>query len=486
MNSQSIQNEIEVQIRDDGRVALILLPGHLDPQSVDCGLITQYVRKSGVQITGEVEKRIEAIVEKFLADPGPTEAILAEATPAENGIDGRIDWVEGFDPKHNDTVNPTDVMEEDRVDHHHRSNFLQVEKGTHVATLVQETLGQDGVDVTGKTIKAVPGKKCDLDIESSLRVDGSGCVITEVGGVLQLSQRTIKVTRVLEVEEYVDFSTGNITFEGSVVVHEGVRDCFEIKASEDVTINGLIEAATILCGRNFLCPRGMAARNNGKLIVDGNAEIGYLNDVRGRIKGDLIVRNEVMNCEFAVGGKLDCERASIIGGSLAVTGSVKVQELGSDSGQETTLILGVAPLMSSKLLKLQQHTGKTKIELDALQIRLEQLQEQGSLINPQQQEKMTELSFEISQYAQMLEACELKEQEIRYNLATARQLDLQVGKVVNYKVILKINDHTVVFEEPLKGPVKIFWNERRKILFRQGDGPVRPIGEVAREYRNAA
>ena len=53
-------------------------------------------------------------------------------------------------------------------------------------------------------------------------------------------------------------------------------------------------------------------------------------------------------------------------------------------------------------------------------------------------------------------------------------------------MILKINDHTVVFEDALKGPVRIYWSEDRTILYRQGDGPGRPISEVARDLRNAA
>ena len=93
-------------------------------------------------------------------------------------------------------------------------------------------------------IKARPGKPVDIKIDSSLRVDEKGCVIAEIDGLLHFHHNYVKVNPVLEVEESVDFSTGNIDFMDSVLIRQGVRDRVVVKATRDIVIHRLVEAAT--------------------------------------------------------------------------------------------------------------------------------------------------------------------------------------------------------------------------------------------------
>ena len=141
----------------------------------------------------------------------------------------------------------------------------------------------------------------------------------------------------LEVRDAIDISTGNIEFHGTVIVRDGVRDRFEVKATEDIIVDGLIEAATINCGRNFTCRRGMAAKGQGQLVVDGDAVVGYLNNVKGRIKGNLTVQREMINCDLVIGGDLICDQGTVIGGNVVVRGSVRVAALGSKAETSTSL-----------------------------------------------------------------------------------------------------------------------------------------------------
>jgi hypothetical protein len=477
----------QVRIEPGARAARLILPHDLDPASLDAAALEKLADESGVHVTEDVAGRIRAAIDQCRAQPGAVDVIIAEASDPVAGDDGRIEWVEGYGPDEQRSM-PAGDDEDGRINFYDVTSYVRVEQGAHIATLHPPTEGRTGRDVTGKRLDAARGRPCPMTIDQSLKTEEGGRIIAAVTGALVVLKNSVKVTQVLEIDQYVDFSTGNIVFDGSVVVKEGVRDCFTVRATGDVTVNGLIEAATIMCGGRFSCRRGMAARERGFLIVDGDAEIGFLDDVRGRIKGDLVVRNEVMNCELAVGGRLLCERGTIVGGTCVVTGAVNVATLGSDIGTPTTLILGVGPLLSAKLTRLEARQREVAAHLCGLEERRRALVESGGRLVAVMRERLEALDQEIARDRELVEACVQKRRQIRRRLTESRHLDLMVSKFIHPGVKLKTHDFEFIFDRPVKGPVRIFWNDDRHIQCRQSDGPVRDLREMAgdQEERSAA
>ncbi|MEE8459041.1 MAG: FapA family protein, partial [Phycisphaerales bacterium] len=283
MSDGSQQSAIQVTIEDGGAVAKVIIPDDFDPARLDAALLANFVRKRGIVVSSAVEAQLLRVAKTFRDEPGRLEQVIARSTAAIDGKDGRIEWMEGLDP----TAGPAGQDDSDVVDYYNQVAYVRAAKGAHVATVHEPTPGEDGCDVTGKTIKAKPGRTCDVKIDPSLSLDGNGRVIAEVDGILEYQHGVLRVSRVLEVRGSIDFSSGNIDFDGAVIVRDGVRDRFEVKATQDIIVDGLIEAATIKCGRNFTCRQGMAAKGQGQLVVDGDAVAGYLNKVKGRIKGNL-------------------------------------------------------------------------------------------------------------------------------------------------------------------------------------------------------
>lgn len=233
MSSSSEDNrEIEVRIEGDGSVAKVIIPRDFPKQTLDASQLAAVVRQRGVSIDATVEARLQQIVQAFHDESDQLEHVIAESIPAVNGQDGRLEWVEGFDPATEPRAeNAPDDSE--AVSYYDRVAYIHVTEGSHVATLHEPTEGEDGRDVTGRTLKARPGKRCDAKIDSTFMVDSSGHVIAQADGVLQYNKGVLKLSRLFEVKGYVDFSTGNIDFDGTVNVRQGVRDRFEVKATEE-------------------------------------------------------------------------------------------------------------------------------------------------------------------------------------------------------------------------------------------------------------
>lgn len=336
MSSGSQDAAIEVTIEDEGSVAKLVVPDDFDPALLDAALLSDVVRKRGIAVDSTVEAHLERIARTFRDQPGRLEEVIARSTAAVDGQDGRLEWMEGFDPN----AGPgADLGDADVVDYYNQAAYVRVANGSHLATLHQPTPGQDGRDVTGRAIKAGPGRSKDVRIDPSLRLDESGRLTALVDGILEYRHGVLTVSPVFEVGGCIDFSTGNVDFDGTVIVRDGVRDRFEVKATEDIVVDGLIEAATVCCGRDFTCRRGMAAKGQGQLVVDGNALVGYLNNVQGRIKGNLTAQREMISCDLYIGGNLVCDRGTVIGGKVIVGGSVRIAALGSNAGIPTSLIL---------------------------------------------------------------------------------------------------------------------------------------------------
>ena len=474
-----------MRLDGDAVAARVIITERCDPANISTQMLVGLLRQHNVEVDKAVEQRVEKIIKAYQADRTPREVIVAKATPAVHGENGVFAWATGFDP----TATPTTAKKvddpDDAVDFYNTGSHITVSTGTQVATTRGPTDGTDGRDVVGGVIKARPGKPVDIKIDSSLRVDEKGSVIAEINGLLQFQHNEVKVNPVLEVAKCVDFSTGNIDFDGSVIIRQGVRDRFVVKATGDIIIHGLIEAATIVCGGKLECKRGMAAKDRGEISVEGDVDIGFLNNVRGQIKGNLLARREIINCELVIGKNLRCERGAIIGGTTSVTGSLQGMTLGAESETDTLFVLGSVPLLTARLNQLKKECPEWQEQIERFRYEQEQLSAGRRLAGPQQ-ERLTELNFKIADLEGKLKEAEEERARIDQEMVTQRKVELQIEKIIYPKVRFQAGDTRFTFTQVIKGPVKIGWNEHKQLVFRQGDSRIRLLNEVAQERPIAA
>jgi len=470
---------VEVRISNDRSLATLVIPEDFDPFQMEVAIIVRCARERGVILADDVMAQLEEIAQSFRDRPRPIEKVVARATPPVDGEDGRLEWQEGFNPEeHAQPVMPDD--EDGRVDFYNQVSYVGVEVGDHIATILPPTEGEEGRDVTGASIPSKPGKPVDVKTDPSLVVADDGRVLAQTAGVLEFSNRTLSIARLMEVAESVDFSTGNINFDGSVHVREGVRDRFVVKTTENLAVDGLVEAATIITGKDFHCRRGVAAKDRGQILVGGDAHVGYLNNVRGRIRGSLFVRRELMDCELIVGKNLVSSQGAIIGGRVIVTGEVQIGSLGSGGGAATMIVLGEVPLLAAQIHRLDTMIRECRSELERMREACETSGSAGDVRLP------TALQAKASRLLHRIAACTRKREELLEEVPAKRTLSLQVSKVIRAKVHLRVADREFLFEEDMRGPLRVEWDGRRQIVCRRGDGQAGPIFDFAREVNIAA
>ncbi len=469
----------QVTIDEEQGVARLRIPGALDPTRLDVAALIRLARRNQVAINPTVESRIASAAEAFRARAETIECVIAERRDPVDGTDGRIEWMEGYEPSAGTTESGT--ADSGRVDHYSRVHYMQVAAGAHVATIHPPTPGEPGLDVGGRAIAPAPGKPCDVRVDRTLDVR-AGRVLARDRGVLEFADRTLRVSRLLEVDGSVDFSTGNIDFDGTVVVQEGIQDHFAVRATESIVVHGLIQSARLECGGNLIAHCGIAGRERGRITVAGTLEAGYLDRARGTIAGDLVVAREIMHCRLDVGGELRAERAAVIGGDSTVRYSASIGRIGSPSEIETTLVVGRIALLG---------------RVERLLARL--LAQDVELVARHGEPPPLERDHCAGRAPRRLRGVDDRFRELRQRIAWCRDqqaaleagrdaiaVGLEVGVVIHAGVRLLVGPHEVIVKTRLAGPLRIDWYQLDEPLLSTGGGHSCPLAHRAETHLRAA
>jgi uncharacterized protein (DUF342 family) len=457
--------------------ARVVIPRSVDPQTVSMQLLTSLARERGVEMSLAAEQRLSEIVQRAKLSAEPIDEVFLQATLPIHGEAAYIEWAPGFNPAAPDErEHDRSKADDGKVDYYAHQSFVRVTREDHVATIHEPTPGTDGRDVTGRTIPANPGKPLALTIDPSLLKLPDGRVLGQLDGLLSFDGKKLKVDPILEIQGTVDFSTGNIDFDGDVVIRRDIRDKFRVRASQNVTIEGLIDASHIDCGGNLSARRGVAGRGEGTLAVRGDAHIGYLDAVTGNIEGSLHFAKEMMHCTLSIGGNLVSDVGRVIGGRVTVAGDVRVAELGSESETPTVLRLTAVPDDNSPAGKAAAEIAGLHKQVAGWQKELTSLEATAGGTTPTIAERITELSFEIGDARGRITTLSARYPKLAATATnTGCDATLDILKQIHGRVDLTIGTHMVHFGEAVKGPVRIWLEGAREVMCKFGDGTPKPI-----------
>ncbi|MCH8270932.1 MAG: DUF342 domain-containing protein [Planctomycetes bacterium] len=475
--------QIKVIVAADGEQATLVAPAGLKSPQVTPEALRLVAEKAGVTINQKIERSLAAFADGYGTGDSEHTAVIATSSPAVQGQDGRLEWNKGFDPTASDESGSVDHSES--IDHYAGRSYVRVKAGDVIGVVHQPTAGTDGCDVRGRDIKPRPGRPLSIKFHPTVSVDPEGQIIAQSDGVLTLAEDELSVSQSLDVPGNVDFSTGHIDFGGSVTIAGGIRPGFEVKAKDDVSVAKLIEGAEIQCGGDLIARSGMTGQDRGTITVGRNAKFPYLNNVKGVVKGDLVVEREIVDCRLVIGNDLKCPNGAVLGGEVVVAGSFVVKVLGSEGWTPTTIKLGDVPLLRSPRRKVVE-------EAEEIKGKIAKLAETKCTIsmNPRpshsDKEKLTEISFETSEFESELAACTARLDEIDAAIQSRRKLDVHIAKTIYPKVTLTIGDMTVTFKDAVTGPLWICWDAQRQLVYRTGSSNPRPLADIAHVFQAPA
>lgn len=298
------------------------------------------------------------------------EILIAEGTYPVNGRDGSLEL--HFNVKRD---RKPSILEDGRVDYRNLDLIENVRKGQRLCSIIPPKPGEDGKTVTGEIIPSSVGKLAKLPTGKNVKpTEGSDGLIALIDGQVSYTNGRINVYPSYEVSSDVDNSTGNINFIGNVIIRGNVLSGFQVEASGNIEIWGVVEGATVKAGGDILIRRGVRGNNKALIISEGDIVTKYIEHSNIEAKND-IKAETIMHSIVKCGGKLELSgrKGLLVGGSIRAGKEISAKVIGSQLATITKIEVGVSPSLreayksiKEEIKKLQSDLKKTEQIIDIL------------------------------------------------------------------------------------------------------------------------
>ncbi len=258
----------------------------------------------------------------------------------------------------------------ENIDFKNLMEYTKVSHGQLLAHTEPPTAGIPGTDVFGGSIPPIPGKVVGIPYgkNTTLSEDGTQ-LFSAINGVAANDKNKIVVDNQLTINSNIDISTGNIDYEGSVLIYGDILTGYSVTATENVDIKGHVEAAHIKAGHNISIVGGVIGGDKGVIEAGGSIMADYLQYANVIAGGDII-------CGALIGAIVQCEgnvsvlsgKGIIMGGEIVAQHSVAARVIGSRNGTQT--LISVNPPAKRK-----QAISDATTRISNLNIAHKQLQE---------------------------------------------------------------------------------------------------------------
>ncbi len=312
--------------------------------------LIQQLKKEGI-VYGIMEDKVKEAMELYNFGKDVKNFLIAVGKPVENGVDGKVEL------KVDLSTQPK--IEGNKIDYKELDKFKVVEKGELIAIKTKARKGKRGITVTGlgkepkegETVILFPGK----NVKTEEKEDAIYFYAEETGYVVYQKDR-IAVFPMLSITGDVDYSVGNIHYNGDVKIMGDVLPDFVVEATGKVIIYGTAISCTIKSDSDVIIKGGVAGKDKGKIIAKGDVDIGYIE--RGFIytEGDVYVKGGVLDGKVVCGGTFygELRTVKVMESEIKASKGINVFVAGSPYNKELTLITGVDVLKEKEVEKFRE------------------------------------------------------------------------------------------------------------------------------------
>jgi len=287
--------------------------------------------------------------------------LIAEGRPAQPGRDAAFDWAVDV----GDEKKIGKVLEDGSIDFRERNLITVVQENDILGRLVPPQPGVVGKDVFGNELR--PPSPVNIEVVTDSRIyaepedDGVIAFFAEIGGGISTSTKEKKINERLSrrinvgvnpisnIEGDIDYTTGNIEFNGDVVIGGSVQPQFSVRATGSVTIEGYVEAgAYITAGKDIIIKRGVIGATT-ELVAGEDVMTKYIQEATVRAGGNVRVGSYMFNASVRTGGQVvvtgkgEGKSRALVGGLIWGARGILAKSIGSPYNTGTKLVAGIDP-----------------------------------------------------------------------------------------------------------------------------------------------
>jgi uncharacterized protein (DUF342 family) len=234
-------------------------------------------KKAGIA-RGLGHKRLSLLLAKIKnAAPGEIfEEVIARGLPPRNGrssklkplVQNALERILRPQSSGNTSVDMRDL-----------GDIICVKEATELLRRMPPTKGRTGYTVTGVTLVAKPGEwiKFKNGEGTVVSPNDENLLLANISGMPKFKDQKMWVDDTF-ICKGVNVGSGNVKYDGAVLVNGDVTEKMSIEATGDVTINGFVESASIKAGGNIIITEGAMGKVN-----DSNTVYSTTLNARGSI-----------------------------------------------------------------------------------------------------------------------------------------------------------------------------------------------------------
>ncbi len=391
----------------------------------------------------------------------PPDYIVCRGVKPVHGEDASLDHI------YKKAKNKMVKREDGTVDMRARQHSNLVRKGHAFLRVIEATKGVPGTNLLGETIPANDGKQVEVQAgEGVIFSADRNMFISRFDGIPVIEGGTVTINQAYVVEGDLNFKTGDINFDGNLVVTGNVDSGATAEASGDVQVNGFVQNGTVLAGGRVIVDNGIVTGKTGRIRAGMGVQAGFIENSTVRTPGDIVVMESVINSHLQCGGIARCEEGKgIVRGGIIECRALECENLGIHDGNTTEIHAGIDFSYESELKDitamledLENNYGEIRKEIKTVKY------DKSIKIGSQdKEEKLEELKRKQEAVEAQLNVMKAKLDTAKENKPVLQPGYVKVNGELSNNVIMKINTKPVPVAKALIGVVFKYKENVKKV-----------------------
>lgn len=232
----------------------------------------------------------EGIIEQACLTEGKAEFIIAQG---ENPVEGKNGWLE-YMVEINEGKRFKE-REDGSIDFREGRNIPSIQDGEVIAVMHEPIPGKDGRAVTGEIIPPKPVFPLQVKVGNGAEIKDDKIIAVSMGRPSVQKRGNVAIVTVVPKFEHqgdVSMASGNLKFNGDIVISGNVENHMEIIATGNIEIRGTTSEAKIKAGQSSIhhsnvIASDIIAGNGDKIMLEKEDEINELLEYLIGIQHDL-------------------------------------------------------------------------------------------------------------------------------------------------------------------------------------------------------
>jgi hypothetical protein len=293
-------------------------------------------------------------------------------------------------------------------------------------------------------------------------------LIAETDGQVSLNGNVVSVFEHYYVNGDVDYSIGNIDFNGNVTIKGMVLTGFEVKATGDIIVMKGVESAEVRAGRDVKISGGIIGGGDHIVCCGRNLYVNHLQNAHVEAQGDVHIANSCVQSLIYCNGKVVLRnlKGAIVGGMVNALCGVEARTIGTGFGTKTEIAVGKDFLIQKTVEELNTAVDfqcNNLQKIDKVLMPLLEMVKKGIALDVEKKDKLKLIIEKRSQIQKSISIMENKRAELEKQVPENVVAMVKIQGTIFADVTVRIKEHFKQISDPVEH-VTIFYNRKHEAI----------------------